>query len=326
MINKIGQLFIVGYKGIDPSDDFMRFFGSEQLGGIIFFEDNANPHYHAEKNIKRFIAESNCPPFFAVDQEGGRVCRFRGAPAEFDSPSKYADANNLDLYSEQFGRAAYYLQSLGLNLLLAPVADLNLNDNNPCLNGRTFGKSPARAIPFIERTIKIAHNFSLLACAKHFPGLGASVIDPHHELARADYDYQTFLNREGIAFQAAIEAGCDMIMTTHLVLPQLDKEPATVSRAVVDNMLRVTMKFDGIAITDDLLMEGARVMGDYGERALKAFNAGHDILLFGQNFGVARDVLTYFKKAFKKGLLSEERLTNSLERISGIKSKLTVPA
>ena len=326
MIDKIGQIFIVGYKGIDPSDDFKRFFSREQLGGVIFFEDNANPHYHAEKNIKDFIAESNVIPFFAVDQEGGRVCRFRGAPAEFDSPSKYAEKNNLELYAEQFGRAAYYLQSLGINLLLAPVADLNLDDQNPCLQGRTFGKSPARAIPFIERTIKIAHNFSLLTCAKHFPGLGASVIDPHHDLARADYDFQTFINREGITFQTAIEAGCDMIMTTHLILPQLDKEPATTSKAVVGNMLRGTLKFDGIAITDDLLMEGARVMGDYGERALKAFNAGHDILLFGQNFRVAEEVIKYFKKAYKKGLLNEERLTNSLERISGIKSKLTVPA
>lgn len=317
---------MIGYKGIDPSDEFMSFFCREQIGGVIFFEDNANPHHHAEKNIKKFVSESDCVPFFAVDQEGGRVCRFRGAPAEFESPSKYADSNDLELYAEQFGRAADHLQSLGLNLLLAPVADLNLDDRNPCLKGRTFGKSPARAIPFIERTIRIAHNFSLLTCAKHFPGLGASVIDPHQELARADYDFQTFINREGITFQAAIEAGCDMIMTTHLILPQLDKDPATISRAVVDNMLRGTLKFDGIAITDDLLMEGARVMGDYGERALKAFNAGHDILLFGQNFRVAEEVLEYFKKAFKNGRLSEERLTNSLERISGTKSKLTVPA
>lgn len=326
MINKIGQLFIVGFKGLDPSDDFMRFFAKERLGGVIFFEDNANPHYHAEKNIKRFISESDCIPFFAVDQEGGRVCRFRGAPAEFDAPSKYAETNNLELYAEHFGRAAYYLQSLGINLLLAPVVDLNLDSSNPCLKGRTFGKNPARSIPFIERTIKIARNFSLLTCAKHFPGLGAAVIDPHHELARADYDFQTFLNREGIAFRAAIEAGCDMVMTTHLILPRIDKEPATVSKAVVDNMLRGTLKFDGIAVTDDLLMEGARIMGDYGERALKAFNAGHDILLFGQNFRVAHEVLTYFKKAYKNGRLSEERLTNSLEGISGVKSKLTVPA
>ncbi len=326
MINKIGQLFIVGYKGINPSDEFLRFFVKERIGGVIFFEDNANPHYHTEKHIKQFLSESECIPFFAVDQEGGRVCRFRGAPAEFDSPSNYADAYNLELYSEHFERAAYYLQSLGLNLILGPVADLNLDDQNPCLKGRTFGKNPARAIPFIERTIKIAHKCSLLTCPKHFPGLGASVIDPHHELARADYDYQTFLNREGIVFQAAIAAGCDMIMTTHLILPRIDKEPATVSTAVVNNMLRGTLKFDGIAITDDLLMEGARVMGDYGERALKAFNAGHDILLFGQNFRVAQEVVTYFKKAYKNGLLSEDRLTNSLERISGIKSKLTVPA
>jgi len=323
MIDRIGQLFITGYEGETPSEDYLAFLERQNPGGIILFEENCNPHSRAESSLQKISARTNVPPFIAVDQEGGRVCRFRGVPAEYGAPSDYAEHDKIDLYAEHFSRSAYYLRSLGINLLLGPVADLNLNRDNQCLQGRTFGSQSSRVIPFIERTIKIAHKAGLLTCTKHFPGLGAAKLDPHEELVSADYTYQTFLNRESFTFQAAVRSGSDMIMTTHLLLPSLDNYPATISQVVVEKLLRETLAFDGIVITDDLLMKGADRFGNHGERAFKAFHAGHDILLFGRNYRAADEAIQYFKQAYRKGLLDSDRLRSSLNRISGIKSKLT---
>ncbi len=137
---------------------------------------------------------------------------------------------------------------------------------------------------------------------------------------------QTFLNRDGLTFNAGIESGTDMVMTTHVVLPAIDKLPVTLSEMTINLLLREKLNFDGVAVTDDLLMHGLDDFGDYGERALKAFQAGHDILLFGANWKAAKAAVERIKKAIREGQLDESRLEISLNRISGIKSKLTVSA
>lgn len=325
MLDKIGQLFITGFDTPEPSDEFLEFYSSENIGGIILFENNCTPHYLAESTTKSIIdASSDMVPLVGVDQEGGRVCRLRGAPAEYKSASDYGKNNELDLYEEQFSRAAYYIHSLGVNLLFGPVADIELADNK-CLEGRTFGKKAATVIPFVEACIQICRKVGLLSCLKHFPGLGAAENDPHKKISVADYDYQTFLNREAVTFKAGIDSGADMVMSTHMILTHLDPRIATESEIVIEQMLRDKLNFDGIAITDDLLMHGADSLGSYGERALKAFNAGHDILLFGKNYKATSEAIAYFKKKYREGKINKTRLKASLERISGIKSKLTLP-
>jgi len=325
MLDKIGQLFITGFDTPEPSDEFIKFYSSENVGGVILFENNCTPHHLAEDSIKNIIeASPDIMPLIGVDQEGGRVCRFRGAPAEYKSASDYGKEKDLDLFKEQFSRAAYYIHSLGINLLFAPVADIELADNE-CLSGRTFGKKAASIIPFIESSIKISRKAGLLSCLKHFPGLGAAENDPHLKIAVADYDYQTFLNREAVTFKAGIETGVDMVMSTHMILSRMDPRVATESEIVIEQLLRDKLNFDGIVITDDLLMHGADGLGGYGERAVKAFNAGHDILLFGKNYHATSTAITYFKEEYRQGRIDKTRLRMSLERISGIKSKLTLP-
>ncbi len=325
MIKKLGQLFITGFDSPEPSDEFLEFIATENIGGVILFEENCNPHRLAEENIKKINSCTGAPIFIGVDQEGGRVCRFRGVPAEFSSPMEYGSKNDIDLFTEHYSRAAHFLATLGVNLTFGPVADLWINLNNTCLEGRTFGSSPARVIPFIEKAVKISGKAGLISCLKHFPGFGAAQNDPHKILARADYDFQTFVNREALTFKAGIGAGADMIMTTHLSLPMIDNLPATISHNIMLNLLRDTLNFDGIAVTDDLLMAGAEEFGNYGERALKAFLAGHDMLLFGRDFRAARTALEHFKDALSRGIIRRERLDTSFDRISGIKSKLTEP-
>jgi beta-N-acetylhexosaminidase len=326
MIRHIGQLFITGFDTEIPSPEFLQFVNTENVGGVIFFAENCEPHSLVEESIKKILLVSEVVPFFAIDQEGGRVCRIKGLPAEYGAASDYGKRGDYEAFGEQFSRAAHYIHSLGLNLLFGPVADLAINQSNRCLEGRTFGNTPAKVIPFVERSVRIASRTGLISCLKHFPGFGAAGEDPHFKTTSADYNYQTFLNREALSFKAGIGAGADLIMTTHMSLPAVDSLPATISGEIIKKLLREALDFDGIAITDDLLMMGADSFGDYGERALRAFLAGHDILLFGRDFRAAREAINYFKDAYKHGVISDSRLELSLDRISGIKSKLTVPA
>jgi beta-N-acetylhexosaminidase len=326
MLKKIGQLFITGFDSPEPSEEFLEFLSEEDIGGIILFEEQCNPHSLAESNIKKCLSALKTVPFIGVDQEGGRVCRLRGTPAEFNEPEEYGRKNNIELFEEHYSRALYYLSSLGINLNFAPVVDLRLNRSNTCLEGRSFGSSPARVIPFIEKAVKIANKVGIISCLKHFPGFGAAGNDPHKVLATADYDYQTFINREALVFKAGMGVGADMIMTTHLFLPLIDSQhPATFSQKIVQNLLKQNLGFDGIAITDDLLMAGAEKYGNYGDRALAAFQAGHDLALFGRDFRAARAAVLHFKDAYRNGIITDDRLELSLDRISGIKSKLAAP-
>lgn len=323
----IGQLFIVGYPGAEPPEDFLHFVESEQLGGVILFADNCPSYARAAESIGMIkMRYRKSTPIIAIDQEGGRVTRLKGAPAEFRAPFSYAEQDQLETYVEDYTRAAVCMESLGFNCNLAPVADLFLDEENSCLVDRCFGRDASTAIPFIRKTIEISHSRGLLACAKHFPGLGAAAIDPHKATAVADYTFETWKARERAPFKAASDAAVDMIMTTHLRVPQIDSVIATGSPTIISDMLRLYLGFDGPVVTDDLTMLGAEALGDIGERTIRAFQAGHDILLFGQDYQAARKALYQFRKAIDSARISPERVTSALERIASVKCRLARPA
>lgn len=325
--HQIGQLFIVGYPGAEPPDDFLDFVETEQLGGVIFFADNCPSYARAAESIGMIkMRYRNSTPIIAIDQEGGRVTRLKGAPAEFRAPFSYAEQDQLEAYIEDYKRAAVCMDSLGFNCNLTPVADLFLNEENSCLADRCFGRDAETAIPFIRKTIEISHSRGMLACAKHFPGLGAASIDPHKATAIGDYDFETWKSRERNTFKAAADAAVDMIMTTHMRIPQLDSVIATGSPTVIADLLRLYLGFDGPAITDDLTMLGAESLGDIGERTIRAFQAGHDILLFGQDYQAARKALYQFRKAVENARIAPERISSALERIASVKCRLARPA
>ncbi|MBD3404220.1 hypothetical protein GF420_15125, partial [candidate division GN15 bacterium] len=287
-----GQLFVVGYQGEQVPQSFVDLVGRRQLGGVILFEDNCRSYTAARESIAAIRKQyTRTAPMIAVDQEGGRVCRLRGVPAEFRAPADYARDNALEQYAEDFSRAMVYMESLGINCNLAPVCDLFLDEGNTCLDGRCFGDSPEVVGPFIEKSIKLARTHGLLSCAKHFPGLGAATIDPHEATAEADYDLNTWSTREMRPFEIAVRAQVDMIMTTHLRLPAIDDTIATGSSKITDHMIRTMLGYEGPVITDDLLMSGAAELGDVGERAIAAFLAGHDLLLFGQDTEAAIEAM-----------------------------------
>jgi beta-N-acetylhexosaminidase len=324
MLKQIGQLFIIGFDGSIPPDDFLNFIAEEQIGGVILFEDNCATHQQVADNIEliRSQFKRGTTPFIAVDQEGGRVCRLRQAPAEFRAAAEYGAGIGLDRFAEDFYRAATFMESVGINLNLAPVADIRPPSANECLEGRCSGEQPDAVVPFVVRAVEMAKRSGLLSCLKHFPGLGAAVADPHRETPVVDYDELIWRQREMIPFAAGIEHGADMVMTTHLRMEGFGGEIVTGSKRIITTLLRQMLAFDGPVITDDLSMEGAAPLGNIGERAVAAFNAGHDILLICHDHEAAMLAYDFFCDAVNRGDVDRQQLCASLSRVSGIKFKL----
>ena len=322
-MKKIAQLFIFGFPGSTPPDAFLDFINREKPGGIILFEDNCGTYGHTRENVEVLRSYfDKTPPFVAIDQEGGRVCRLRGIPAEFKAPSHYASTRDVDHYIEHYARSAVYMESLGINLNLAPVADIGFEKCNPALEDRCFGSDPETVSEFVQASIRVSKAKGLLSCAKHVPGLGAAVNDPHKKIALASYDEIVWQQREMIPFRTAVESGVDMMMTTHMHVPKLDSKIVTGSEKIISSLLRSTLAFDGPIITDDLTMTGAEALGDVGRRTVAAFMAGHDLLLFGQKFDEAEKAFEYFYNACERGEIPRDRINAALDRVMGIKFKL----
>jgi len=320
----IGQLFVIGYPEVDPSHEFLDFLRTEQIGGVILFADNCSDANRLHDNIdhiaRLFPEESK--PLIAIDQEGGRVCRLRGNPAEYGAAADYGDDGDIEGFTRDYRAAARHMVELGINLNLAPVADLTLAADNTCLDGRCFGREGDVVSSFVARSVAIAHECELLCCLKHFPGLGAAEIDPHLAMATADYDESIWYSRERGPFQAGIDAGVDLVMTTHLQLPRVEERLATGSRRIVTDWLRQGLGFEGAVVTDDLCMQGATALGTPGERCLAALDAGHDLLLFGQDFTAVRQAYDELRSFVSDGRVNGDRIASAGARVAALKLKL----
>lgn len=320
----VGSLFVVSYEGLQPSQEFLDFLGRNQIGGVLLFADNVADRDQLREALKqiRSVYPPEVVPLVAIDQEGGRVVRLFGPPAQFRAAYEYGRDDDLAAYSSDYGAAMQYMSSLGINLNLAPVADLMLNEKNECMATRCFGSDPEKVAKFVAETVRRSHTHGLLCCLKHFPGLGAASLDPHHQVSEATYDHDTWRQRERYPFAKGLEAGADMVMTTHLHVPAIDSVIATGSEVFVKGLLRHELGFEGPIVTDCLLMHGAEGLGSVGERTVTALNVGHDLLLFGQQFERARRAFEAVVEAVERGMVSEERISAAQIRVQRMKLRV----
>lgn len=220
----------------------------------------------------------------SIDHEGGRVIRPPEPITRFPYAARWGDSSAAvaTAMSEE-------LRSLGVNVNFAPVADIHSNPENPVINERAFGRTPEdvsrRAVEFALAL----QNGGIAPCAKHFPGHGDTKVDSHWELPVVDLSLQELRNRELRPFQALIDAGVQMIMTAHIVFPQIDAEnKATVSRKILIDILREEMGFKGVVIADALGMAAAVDTLTQRQTVAKAINAGLDIFLVaGDGVGIS---------------------------------------
>ena len=281
------------------NDEIYEIIGKYDIGSVILFAANfasdASINVELTDGLQKAaidpnLGENNIPLIIATDQEGGIVYRLTGGTALPGNMAVGAtnDPENAFKAGKVIGSE---LSAVGVNTNFAPDADVNNNPNNPVIGLRSFSSSPQLAAKFTTAYIEGVQSQNIATTAKHFPGHGNVATDSHTGLPSIDATKDELYQTELVPFQAAIDAGTDMIMTAHIQFPNVVEEkiysskqdehmspPATLSREILTDLLRNELNFDGVIVTDSMTMNGVANYFDVNERNLLAVKAGVDIL------------------------------------------------
>jgi beta-N-acetylhexosaminidase len=279
--------------------------------------------YEAAELLNRLQGESKLPLLFAADFERGVSMRLLGTTVfphamAFGGDGKVEDA-------ESFGSiTALESRAIGIHWNFFPDADVNSNPANPIINTRSFGEDPKQVGDLVTAYIKGAHEGGMLTTVKHFPGHGDTATDSHLGVASVNVDRAHLDSIELPPFRRAIEAGVDSVMVAHVTVPALDSDPnhvATISPAIVSDLLEKQLGFKGIIVTDALDMAALTHLfaSNIGRAAVEAFKAGNDLLLIPADFPASYNAML---QAVQSGEISRERLDHSVLKILKAKASL----
>lgn len=275
-----GQALVIGFGGTEVPPMIRRALAAGELGGLILFKRNIESAAQVHDLCASLEWPAEAPPLLAIDQEGGRVARL-GAPVLKLPPMRAlgerASGEDLRALGEVLGRQ---LAALGLTMDFAPILDVDSNPANPVIGDRAFGASAdavvARALPFAAGL----RAGGVWPCGKHFPGHGDTDLDSHLALPRLSHDRARLDAVELAPFRAAIDQGIEALMTAHVLFDALDPElPATLSREVLQGLLRDELGYEGVIVSDDLEMKAVADRWGVAESAVRAIDAGCDTLL-----------------------------------------------
>ena len=325
----IGQLAIAGFAGEAIPADLHTLAREFDLGGIILFARNVSaPEQVAEISREARTMAQELPLWVSVDQEGGRVARLK-APFTVWPPMMTLGRSGNEQLAERFARAlAAELKAVGITLDYTPVLDILTNPKNPVIGDRALADR-AEDVARLGRTIvRTLQGEGIAACGKHFPGHGDTSTDSHHELPLVEHPPDRIEAVELVPFRAAIEAGVASIMTAHILIPAYDMErPATLSPTIVDGLLKRTLGYQGLVLSDDLEMKAIGARYGIPEATVAAIAAGCDaVLMCGASQEPQALALEALIKAVEDGSLPVKRVEDALARHRRVKERFLAPA
>ena len=335
---KVGQLFIVRPESLEPairydsdaelppyklqavSEGMRRRAAEYPVGGVLLYGHNITD----PAQLKRFVRDLKAlpgAPLLCIDEEGGRVSRLANNPA-FDVP-RYESATAMaaagpEATYEAARAIGGYLKRYGFDIDFAPVADVNTNPENIIIGTRAFSDNPRHAAPLVAACVRGLQDAGVTACLKHFPGHGDTLADTHLGFAFTRKTWQQMTACEMVSFREGIRAGARLIMAAHIAAPAVTGTdvPSTLSPVILTEKLRGELGFDGVIITDALEMGAITRQYGSGEAAVRALQAGADLLLCPLDLCAAFDAVV---NAIRAGVLSEARLEESLSRIRSLR-------
>ena len=325
--DKIGQMIMVRVRSdYYSSDNYSKkqvdnWIKKHKVGGLITFDGNGNVH-GMYNNHKYFQEISEVPLLIASDLERGAGQQMKGATL---FPSNMAVAATNDSYNAylQGEITAKEAKAIGIHMIFAPVLDVNNNPNNPIINLRAYSDQPDIVADFGIQFIKGIQDQGLYACPKHFPGHGNTSIDSHSSLPIITSSISDLNNIELKPFKSAIKNNVKMIMMAHIAMPALDssKKPASHSYKITTDLLINDWNFKGLIITDGMEMKGITNQAWSGEAAIRAIEAGSDIILLP--IDVERTIESIYN-AVLSGRIDEERINLSVSKILDSKRELNL--
>ena len=320
---KIGQMIITGFNGSEYNDDMDRLINEYKVGGVILFARNIEDS-NQMIDLTRALQENNnnLPLFISIDEEGGRVSRLPDDVEKFPSAFTIGLINDQQTAYENGKEIGYTLKRLGINLDYAPVLDIYSNENNTVIGDRAFSKEESIVSTMGIATMEGIEDADIIPVVKHFPGHGDTEVDSHYGLPIVYKTLEELRNFEFIPFVKAIESGCDVIMVSHIILNEIDSSnPASLSKIVINDILRRDMNFDKVVITDDMAMGAITSIMSIEEACIRSIKAGCDILLLGNAYEEIEQVINSIKLKLYNGEISEEQINKSVKRILELKKK-----
>ena len=317
---KVGQMFIVRL----PEKDAMTAIEQYHLGGYILYARDFRNHTKesATSMIKSYQDNSKIPMLIGVDEEGGTVNRvslypaFRNSP--FRSPQELYKSGGWETITSDAIEKSKLLRSLGINVNFAPVVDVSENPNDYIYN-RSFGSDADMTAQYAKKVVKAMHKEHIEPVLKHFPGYGNNV-NTHTGIAHDTRSYEQFETSDFIPFQEGVKAGANIILVSHNIVHSMDdKYPASLS-SKVHKILRETLSFDGVVVTDDLYMEGITQYVKKEEAAILAVQAGNDLICCTD----FQTQISAVVSAVKDGRISEEIINSSVRRILKLKKEMGI--
>jgi beta-N-acetylhexosaminidase len=321
---KILQMFITGFNGKNfASNNYFLEMLENGLGGVIFFTHNIDSEKQFRSLISDIAYNASIPAFFSIDQEGGRVERTE----KIHGGKKYLSAKpaynmGLSYLQNQTKEIALELKSYGINMNFAPVLDVNTNEDNPIIGERAFSSNPDEVIAAGKVVVKEYEKYNIITVGKHFPGHGASGEDSHKTLPVINLPEEELYNVHIRPFEEVIKSGLPAIMVAHVLYPSIDNTntPASVSRRIIKEILTDKIGFNGLIITDDMEMNGIKGISRI-DACIKAINAGVNMFIFRDTTKEIYSLIQEIESAVKKGLIDENKINKSFEKIYELKCR-----
>ncbi|ADN10061.1 glycoside hydrolase family 3 N-terminal domain-containing protein [Sulfurimonas autotrophica] len=332
----IGRMLIVGFDEsyIEPQSQIVSDIQQYDLGGVILFDKfytdrqrakNILSPYQLKKLTQHLKYFSKKPLFIAVDQEGGKVARLKPKYGFIKIPSAYAvSCMPLQKAEKIYDTQAQILEDAGINMNFAPVVDLSINPNNKVIVAleRSYGSDPKEVVKYAQTMIDVQTKHNVISVLKHFPGHGSSVGDSHKGFVDITHTWQ---EKELEPYKLFINTGkADTIMTAHVFNAHLDdKYPATLSYKTNTKLLRNTLHFKGVIISDDMQMKAISANYSLKDAVTLAINSGVDILLFGNQLAhnSTKEIVETIFKQVKNKKIPLERIKESNARIANLHVK-----
>jgi len=313
---------MIGFDGAEAPGEALKLI-DEGVYGAILFKRNVSTPQQVAALIRTLKARAGRPFVLAVDQEGGRVARLRGAPFTALPPMRELGRRNDEALARRAGRLlAYELRALGFDWDFAPVLDVDTNPANPVIGDRSFGADPALVGRLGAALGQGLEEGGVAACGKHFPGHGDTAQDSHLDLPRLPHALERLRAVELPPFAAFARAGLASLMTAHVVFEALDPGvPATMSKKVLVDLLRQELGFRGVLVSDDLEMKAIAQHFSIERAVVDGVNASVDLFLVCHHAGVQRAAIDALAAAVRDGRVSEQRLDEAAGRVQALARK-----
>jgi beta-N-acetylhexosaminidase len=322
----IGQSLVFGFPGTRVTDDIIRHFKETHCGGLILYRINFESPDQLRKLITDLENGLERKLLVTVDHEGGRVIMFREGVTIFPSSQAIGKTGNTVFARQQGEQEGRELRRLGIDVNFAPVLDVLTKTYSPNIGIRAYGEEADLVAKMGAARISAMQVEGLSACAKHFPGLGPASLDPHLKLPTIGFTWEEAEKVHLIPFMRAMRTAVHSIMTSHPLYPNLDptlRTPATFSRAIVGEYLRKRIGYKGVIFTDDLEMGAIQELCPIGEAAVRAMEAGHDVVLSCHDMIAQKKVFATLLDAYKSKRLPIKELEDSYQRVQALRAKRT---